>query len=95
LALARATIRAYLGRGQQAFAWPFEIAGKDSQMVQPLSAPESLTQEMVRPSRTASAIVASAAVLAAFLMVGAAGLWVHYGTAVFFEMIKTGIAACI
>lgn len=64
-------------------------------MVQPLSAPESLTPEAVRPSRVASAIVASAAALAALLIVGALGLWVHYGTAVFFEMIKSGIAACI
>jgi branched-subunit amino acid transport protein AzlD len=64
-------------------------------MVQPLSAPETLTPETVHPSRAAPAIVASAAVVAALLMVGAAGLWVHYGTAVFFEMIKSGIAACI
>lgn len=64
-------------------------------MVQPLSAPESLTPEAARPSRAASVIVASAAALAALLVVSAAGLWVHYGTAVFFEMIKTGIAACI
>lgn len=64
-------------------------------MVQPLSAPESLTPETPRPSRTASVIVASAVALAALLVVGALGLWVHYGTAVFFEMIKTGIAACI
>jgi hypothetical protein len=64
-------------------------------MVQSLSAPESLTPEAARPSRAASAVVASAATLAALLAVGAAGLWVHYGTAVFFEMIKSGIAACI
>lgn len=64
-------------------------------MVQPLSAPKSLTPEAARPSRVASAIVASAVTLAALLAVGAAGLWAHYGTAVFFEMIKTGIAACI
>ena len=31
----------------------------------------------------------------AVLLAGAALLWIHYGTAVFFEMIASGIAACI
>jgi len=31
---------------------------------------------------------------AAALMLGAVVLWYHYGTAVFFEMIASGIAAC-
>jgi hypothetical protein len=35
------------------------------------------------------------AVVCAGLLVGASLLWVHYGTAVFFEMIASGIAACI
>lgn len=61
-------------------------------MVLPTSAPNSITS---RPSSVASAIVAAAAVFALLAVVGAAALWVHYGTAVFFEMIKSGIAACI
>jgi preprotein translocase subunit Sss1 len=60
-------------------------------MVQPLSA----SDVAARPSRAASAIVAAAAVLAGLLIVGAVGLWIHYGTAVFFEMVKSGIAACM
>jgi hypothetical protein len=28
------------------------------------------------------------------LFAATAALWVHYGTAVFFEMIRTGLAAC-
>ena len=28
------------------------------------------------------------------MLLGAAVLWIHYGTAVFFEMITSGIAAC-
>jgi len=28
------------------------------------------------------------------LLLGALGLWLHYGTAVFFEMIAAGISAC-
>ena len=30
----------------------------------------------------------------ALAVLGAAALWFHYGTAVFFEMIAAGIAAC-
>jgi len=63
-------------------------------MLQPVS-PESMTTARGRPSRVASAIVAATAVLAVVLVAGAAALWAHYGTAVFFEMVKSGIAACI
>jgi hypothetical protein len=59
-------------------------------MVQPMS----LQQENRPSSRAASLIVWSAAVLGALIVVGAAALWMHYGTAVFFEMIAAGIAAC-
>ena len=44
--------------------------------------------------RVASAIVIAAASLGAALLSGALVLWFHYGTAVFFEMIASGIAAC-
>jgi hypothetical protein len=40
------------------------------------------------------AFVAGGAVLVAALLLGASVLWIHYGTAVFFEMITSGIAAC-
>jgi hypothetical protein len=60
--------------------------------------PISTRQEMMtatRPqARVASAIVWSAAGLGALVVVGAAALWFHYGTAVFFEMIAAGISAC-
>jgi hypothetical protein len=39
-------------------------------------------------------IIAGSAVLVAAILLGAAVLWIHYGTAVFFEMIASGIAAC-
>ena len=45
-------------------------------------------------SGVASAIVIGSAVVAVALLLGAGVLWVHYGTAVFFEMIATGLAAC-
>ena len=44
--------------------------------------------------RVASAIVWGAAGLGALAVLGAAALWFHYGTAVFFEMIAAGISAC-
>ncbi len=40
------------------------------------------------------AIVAGGAVLGTVILLGAMALWVHYGTAVFFEMIASGISAC-
>jgi hypothetical protein len=39
-------------------------------------------------------IVVGGVVFAAAVLLGAAVLWIHYGTAVFFEMIASGIAAC-
>jgi hypothetical protein len=50
---------------------------------------------MRRPLRgVAFGIIAGSAVLGGAILLGAAVLWVHYGTAVFFEMIASGIAAC-
>jgi hypothetical protein len=39
-------------------------------------------------------IIAGSAVLVGAILLGASALWIHYGTAVFFEMIASGIAAC-
>jgi hypothetical protein len=47
-----------------------------------------------RQGRVASIIVWSAAVLGALAVLGAAALWFHYGSTVFFEMIAAGISAC-
>ena len=41
-----------------------------------------------------TAIVWGSASLAGFALLGALALWFHYGTAVFFEMIASGISAC-
>jgi len=46
----------------------------------------------VRP-RLSRALLAAAAGFAV-LLAGTIVLWVHYGTAVFYEMILAGIAAC-
>jgi hypothetical protein len=62
-------------------------------MAQPVLTPHDMISRP--PSRRAvSAIVAGAAVLGAAVLLGALALWAHYGTAVFFEMITSGISAC-
>jgi hypothetical protein len=59
-------------------------------MAQPVSMPPAV----VSPRRAGSIIAVAGAGLGAALLLGALGLWFHYGTAVFFEMIASGIAAC-
>jgi hypothetical protein len=62
-------------------------------MVQPLSTQHGMMAAQPQ-SRVASVIVWGAAGLGAVALVGAAALWFHYGTAVFFETIAAGISAC-
>lgn len=69
--------------------WPYL-----NRMVQPISSRHE-TIPAVRPQGgLASAIVWGAAGLGGLVTVGAASLWFHYGTTVFFEMISAGISAC-
>jgi hypothetical protein len=59
-------------------------------MAQPVS-----TQQTLPPSgKLGPAIVIGVAALCAIAVLGALALWFHYGTAVFFEMIASGISAC-
>jgi hypothetical protein len=62
-------------------------------MAQPVSSQPRLPG-LLPPRGIGSAIVAGAALLGAALLLGALVLWFHYGTAVFFEMIASGISAC-
>jgi hypothetical protein len=63
-------------------------------MAPPLSTPHQMAASY-RPARKLPAVMMVAgAALAAALLMGALGLWFHYGTAVFFEMIASGFAAC-
>ena len=65
-----------------------------SRMAQPISTQRQMPG-MLRPGRRlAPAIVAGAAGLGVIILLAALLLWFHYGTAVFFEMIASGIAAC-
>jgi hypothetical protein len=69
--------------------WPYL-----NPMVQPVSTQHGMMAATRPQGRVASAIVWGAAGLGAIVVVGAAALWIHYGTAVFFEMIAAGISAC-
>jgi hypothetical protein len=63
-------------------------------MAQPISTQPEMPG-ILRPARKlAPAIVVGGAVLAAAMLLAALALWFHYGTAVFFEMIASGISAC-
>ena len=63
-------------------------------MAHPLSTPQPLHQVLPPRRRVALGIVVGAAILSALLLFGALVMWFHYGTAVFFEMIASGISAC-
>jgi hypothetical protein len=63
-------------------------------MAHPVFTPQEMPTAL-RPSRKiASAIVIGGAGLGAVILLAALLLWFHYGTAVFFEMITSGISAC-
>ena len=59
--------------------------------------PKQLSKDMVMADaaslrRTAPILLLAGAV--GLVLAGTIALWVHYGTAVFFEMIRTGFTAC-
>jgi hypothetical protein len=61
-------------------------------MAQPISTQHAPT--VLGPSRVAPAMVAGGAALGLAMLLAALALWFHYGTAVFFETIASGISAC-
>jgi hypothetical protein len=79
-----------IGCAAMALAWPWNWPYLNP-MVQPIS---QHGMSAAAPGRAASAIVWGAASLGALAVCGAAALWFHYGTTVFFEMIAAGISAC-
>ena len=66
----------------------------DGRMAQPMSTPQPMIAAPPPSRKAATAIVAGGAGLGVVVLVGALGLWFHYGTAVFFEMIASGLSAC-
>ena len=51
-----------------------------------------MTTATITAGRSRVLVLLSLAV--AFLLAGTVGLWAYYGTAVFFEIVRTGWAAC-
>ena len=47
------------------------------------------------PSALSRPLMIAAAAVAGLLVAGTLALWLHYGTAVFYEMILAGIALCL
>jgi hypothetical protein len=67
--------------------------GSDGRMAPPISSQHEIPA--ISPAQgIARAIVVGTAALGATVVLGALALWFYYGTAVFFEMIASGISAC-
>jgi hypothetical protein len=64
-------------------------------MAHPVSSPRQIMPQSRLPSGVGSAIAWGAAGLGGIVLLGTLVLWFHYGTAVFFEVIASGISACI
>jgi hypothetical protein len=97
-ALARPRRSSYQEQGRSAADLSLPLvrsAGWDGRMVHPIS-----TQNATMPAHGWNgggrpAVVIAVALVCTGLLAGASLLWMHYGTAVFFEMITSGIAACV
>jgi hypothetical protein len=63
-------------------------------MAQPLSTQQQRSSVLPPAGKAASAISVVLTGLGVIALVAALLLWFHYGTAVFFEMIATGVSAC-
>jgi hypothetical protein len=72
--------------------WPYLGGMLDTAHQGPIQASALPTRRP--PGGLAFGIIAGSAGLVAAILLGAIVLWIHYGTAVFFEMIASGIAAC-
>jgi hypothetical protein len=63
-------------------------------MAQPISTEQQMPGSFGPWRRLGPAIAAGGAGLGVIILLAALVLWLNYGTAVFFEMIASGIAAC-
>jgi hypothetical protein len=64
-------------------------------MAQPLSTPHPLTAPALAGRRAVRVVAAAGGLIGAALVLGTMALWLRYGTAVFFDTISSGIAACL
>jgi hypothetical protein len=63
-------------------------------MAQPLHPAHPLQDNSPAAGRTPSVLLWTGAGVGGLMVIGALALWFHYGSQVFFEMIRTGFAAC-
>ena len=63
-------------------------------MAQPISTPQQIPGALRPARRLAPAIAVAGVALGVAILLGTLVLWFHYGTAVFFEMMASGVAAC-
>jgi hypothetical protein len=63
-------------------------------MGQPISTEQQMPGTLRPERRLAPAIAVGGAALGVIILLAALVLWFYYGTAVFFEMMASGIAAC-
>ena len=64
-------------------------------MAPPVHPAHPLQDNSPNASRTASVLLWAGAGAGGLVLVGALALWFHYGSQVFFEMIRSGFAACL
>ncbi|TYL77815.1 hypothetical protein [Bradyrhizobium cytisi] len=63
-------------------------------MAQPLHTVHPVSDNSPTAGRLPAVLLLAGACVAGLLVIGALALWFHYGSQVFFEMIRTGFAAC-
>lgn len=63
-------------------------------MAQPVHPAQPVSDNSPNASGLPSVLLLAGAGVGGLLMVGALALWFQYGSQVFFEMIRTGFAAC-
>ena len=63
-------------------------------MAQSLSSPHPISQHRRAEVAGPSVLLLAGIGLAGLVVIATGALWFHYGTQVFFEMIRTGFSAC-
>jgi len=63
-------------------------------MAQPLSTPDAAIAVPFSRGTVRAAVIWGGAGISGLLFAAALALWLHYGTAVFFETIAAGFASC-
>jgi len=63
-------------------------------MAQPVHPARQLQDNSPTAARTPSVLLLAGTGAGGLVVLGALALWFHYGSQVFFEMIRTGFVAC-